>query len=88
MEAMQFCQIDACRLGGVNENLAVILMAAKFDGKCTVFKSFFQLDPHCFLFEELKRNIRKGNELLINEDVIVISCVQKFTAQSFFETRH
>lgn len=31
MEAMQFCQIDACRLGGVNENLAVILMAAKFD---------------------------------------------------------
>lgn len=31
MGAMQFCQIDACRLGGVNENLAVILMAAKFD---------------------------------------------------------
>ncbi|PVD23085.1 hypothetical protein C0Q70_16347 [Pomacea canaliculata] len=28
--AMQFCQIDSCRLGGVNENLAVILMAHKF----------------------------------------------------------
>ena len=28
--AVSFCQIDACRLGGVNENLAVILMAAKF----------------------------------------------------------
>jgi L-fuconate dehydratase len=29
-EAIDFCQIDSCRLGGVNENLAVILMAAKF----------------------------------------------------------
>jgi L-fuconate dehydratase len=29
-EAVDFCQIDSCRLGGVNENLAVILMAAKF----------------------------------------------------------
>jgi L-fuconate dehydratase len=28
--AMDFCQIDACRLGGVNEVLAVLLMAAKF----------------------------------------------------------
>ncbi|HUF06149.1 MAG TPA: L-fuconate dehydratase [Candidatus Binatia bacterium] len=28
--AIDFCQIDGCRLGGVNENLAVILMAAKF----------------------------------------------------------
>ena len=28
--AIDFCQIDACRLGGVNEVLAVILMAAKF----------------------------------------------------------
>jgi L-fuconate dehydratase len=30
MNAINFCQIDACRLGGVNEVLAVILMAAKF----------------------------------------------------------
>jgi L-fuconate dehydratase len=29
--AIDFCQIDSCRLGGVNENLAVILLAAKFD---------------------------------------------------------
>jgi L-fuconate dehydratase len=28
--SISFCQIDSCRLGGVNENLAVILMAAKF----------------------------------------------------------
>jgi len=28
-EAIAFCQIDACRLGGVNEVLAVLLMAAK-----------------------------------------------------------
>jgi len=27
---IRFCQIDACRLGGVNEVLAVLLMAAKF----------------------------------------------------------
>jgi len=29
-KAIDFCQIDACRIGGVNENLAVMLMAAKF----------------------------------------------------------
>lgn len=29
-DAIKFCQIDSCRLGGVNEVLAVILMAAKF----------------------------------------------------------
>jgi L-fuconate dehydratase len=29
-DAISFCQIDSCRLGGVNENLAVMLMAAKF----------------------------------------------------------
>ena len=28
--AIRFCQIDACRLGGVNEVLAVLLLAAKF----------------------------------------------------------
>jgi L-fuconate dehydratase len=28
--AIDFCQIDSCRLGGVNEVLAVLLMAAKF----------------------------------------------------------
>jgi L-fuconate dehydratase len=29
-KAIGICQIDSCRLGGVNENLAVMLMAAKF----------------------------------------------------------
>ncbi len=29
-EAIGFCQIDACRLGGVKEVLAVLLLAAKF----------------------------------------------------------
>jgi L-fuconate dehydratase len=29
-QAISFCQIDSCRLGGVNEVLAVLLMAAKF----------------------------------------------------------
>ena len=28
--AIDFCQIDSCRLGGVNEVIAVLLMAAKF----------------------------------------------------------
>jgi L-fuconate dehydratase len=28
--AISFCQVDSCRLGGVNENLAVLLLAAKF----------------------------------------------------------
>jgi L-fuconate dehydratase len=28
--ALSFCQVDACRLGGVNEVLAVLLLAAKF----------------------------------------------------------
>ena len=28
--AISFCQLDSCRLGGVNEVLAVLLMAAKF----------------------------------------------------------
>jgi L-fuconate dehydratase len=29
-DAIRFCQVDACRMGGVNEVLAVVLMAAKF----------------------------------------------------------
>lgn len=30
-EAIDFCQVDSCRLGGVNEVLAVLLLAAKFE---------------------------------------------------------
>jgi L-fuconate dehydratase len=29
-DAIDFCQVDACRLGGLNEVLAVLLLAAKF----------------------------------------------------------
>lgn len=29
-EALGICQIDSCRVGGVNENLAIMLMSAKF----------------------------------------------------------
>jgi L-fuconate dehydratase len=29
-EAIQVCQIDACRVAGVNENIAILLLAAKF----------------------------------------------------------
>jgi L-fuconate dehydratase len=29
--AMQYCQIDSCRVGGVNELLAIMLMARKFE---------------------------------------------------------
>jgi L-fuconate dehydratase len=28
--AMEICQIDACRVAGVNENVAILLLAAKF----------------------------------------------------------
>jgi L-fuconate dehydratase len=30
-DAIKFCQIDSCRLGGVNEVLAVLLLAARFN---------------------------------------------------------
>ncbi len=30
LEAIDFCQIDSCRLGGVNEVLAVLLLAARY----------------------------------------------------------
>jgi L-fuconate dehydratase len=30
LEAIDVCQIDCCRLGGINEVLAVLLLAAKF----------------------------------------------------------
>ena len=30
-KAIEICQIDSCRVGGVNEILAILLMAAKFE---------------------------------------------------------
>lgn len=56
-EAIGVCQIDACRLGGVNEVLAVLLMAAKFGipvcphaggvGLCEVVQHFSIFDYLC-----------------------------------------
>ena len=34
--ALQYCQIDSCRVGSVNELLSIILMAKKFDGESEV----------------------------------------------------
>ncbi len=31
LNAISFCQVDACRVGGVNEVLAILLLAAKFN---------------------------------------------------------
>ena len=30
---LQYCQIDSCRLGGVNEVMSVLFLAAKFNSK-------------------------------------------------------
>jgi L-fuconate dehydratase len=32
-EALEFCQVDSARIGGVNEILSVYLMAKKFNGE-------------------------------------------------------
>ncbi len=54
---IQFCQIDASRLGGVNDVLAVILMAAKYDipvcphgggiGLCNMIQHYALWDQIC-----------------------------------------
>lgn len=36
---LQYCQIDSCRMAGLNEVLAVLLMAAKFEGTHRIFLS-------------------------------------------------
>lgn len=42
-DAMQICQIDSARIGGVNEILAVYLMAKKLGGEWTIrFYSHFR----------------------------------------------
>jgi L-fuconate dehydratase len=57
-EAIDVVQIDACRLGGVNEVLAVLLMAAKYDlpvcphaggvGLCEYVQHLSMIDMLCF----------------------------------------
>ena len=56
-EAIQYCQIDATRLGGVNDVLGVILMAAKYDvpvcphgggiGLCNMIQHYAIWDQIC-----------------------------------------
>lgn len=56
--AIDFCQIDSCRLGGLNEVLAVLLMAAKFNipvcphaggvGLCEYVQHISIIDYLCF----------------------------------------
>lgn len=56
--AMQVCQLDTCRLGGVNEVLAVLLLAARFDvpvcphaggvGLCEYVQHASMVDYVCF----------------------------------------
>src|SRR2546423_11163137 len=65
--AIDFCQIDRCRLGGVNEVLAVLLMAAKFGvpvcphagggGLCGYV-------PHLSLFDYIAVRAALGNRVL------------------------
>src|SRR5699024_11397540 len=57
-EAVDVVQIDACRLGGVNEVLAVLLMAAKYElpvcphaggvGLCEYVQHLSMIDYLCF----------------------------------------
>ena len=51
-EAIDYAQIDACRLGGVNEVLAVLLMAKKFDALWGCVNSFLDLVSRLFLIPE------------------------------------
>lgn len=37
-DALQYCQIDSARVGGVNENLSIYLMARKLGGENSPFK--------------------------------------------------
>lgn len=61
-EAIDVVQIDACRMGGVNEVLAVLLMAAKYDlkvcphaggvGLCEYVQHLSMIDYLCFSGEK------------------------------------
>lgn len=50
--ALQYCQIDSARIGGVNEILAVYLMAKKFNGNFYLYSNnrssllLFIICPH------------------------------------------
>lgn len=48
--ALEFCQIDSARIGGVNEILSVYLMAKKFGGKICAGIVSCELIKNCFIF--------------------------------------
>ena len=66
--AIDICQIDSCRLGGVNENLAVLLLAALFDipvcphaggvGLCEYVQHLAAIDYLCIGRSEALENQR------------------------------
>ena len=65
-EAIQFCQLDSCRLGGLNEVLAVLLLAAKFEvpvcphaggvGLCEYVQHISIFDPCCWPVTGVERH--------------------------------
>ena len=66
-KALQFLQIDSCRLGSVNENLSVLLMAKKFDSKGTAgprtkhhFPAWFPLEFPILTFFYLSFRLNQG----------------------------
>ena len=65
--AMDYCQIDCCRLGGVNENIAVMLLAEKFQipvcphtGGC----GLCELSQHLSFFYYICINGKKDRQML------------------------
>ncbi|KAF6302849.1 enolase superfamily member 1 [Rhinolophus ferrumequinum] len=49
VKALQFLQIDSCRLGSVNENLSVSLMAKKFESVFSALSNLLFLTPESIL---------------------------------------
>lgn len=90
--AMQYCQIDACRLGGVNEVLAVILLAAKFNGLSWTLKIHTLLYNKSWLLS-LPVNCNQiqipGSEIsarfVVHQERIlnVVHCIREFLSALF-----
>ncbi len=78
-DAIQFCQIDATRLGGVNDVLAVILMAAKYNvpvcphgggiGLCNMIQHYAMWDQICVAAHSNTQVVEYLN--FLQEDVFI-----------------
>ena len=68
-KSIDFCQIDTCRVGGVTENLSIILMAAKFGSEYKDVSRFTQ-----FLSSHLQRSIIPENP---PPEYIIVRCVHR-----------